>query len=115
MDYLNLIQNKQNELSAMFDRMDRDADMFHSRPYQMLGVAGKKIDKAYHITLLDAAQFLDKAVTRTILEDIISMMKRRKASESQPMAVNLKQNALAKPSAIQAVPVFGGGRQVETQ
>ncbi len=64
MDYLKLITNKQSELSTMFERMDRDADMFHSRPYQMLGVDGKKIDKAYHITLLDAAQFLDKAVAR---------------------------------------------------
>ena len=64
MDYLELITNKQSELSPMFDRMDGDAAMFHSKPYQMLGVDGKKIDKAYHVTLLDAAQFLDKAVSR---------------------------------------------------
>jgi hypothetical protein len=54
-------------------------------------------------------------LARTILERIISIMKQRKTSESQPMAVNLEQNTVAKPAAIQAVPVFGGGRQVKTQ
>jgi hypothetical protein len=41
-------------------------------------------------------------------------VKQHKASEIQPMAISLEQNALAKPSAIQAVPVFGGGILVKT-
>jgi hypothetical protein len=49
MDYLNLIENKQSELSTMFKRMDRAADMFHSRPYQVLGVYGVFVACCGHI------------------------------------------------------------------
>lgn len=69
MDYLKLITDKENEFEPMFTRMKRDADIFNLAPYTMMGFGKKggkpkRIDKAYHVTMPDAKQFLEDASSK---------------------------------------------------
>jgi len=66
MDYLRLTMDKETDLSTWRNRMDADAAVFHNKTYTLTGVNGKKISAAYHITLPEAEQFLDKAVSKLI-------------------------------------------------
>ena len=52
---------------------------------------------------------------RLILSRIISILKQRKASETQPMPVNLEQNAKVQTPGAPGIPVFGGSQAVKTQ
>lgn len=64
-DYLTLIRNKQSNLAVMYARMDNDAAMFHSHEYKMKAADDKtEVPNILNVTLLDAAQFLDKSVAR---------------------------------------------------
>lgn len=60
MDEQNLIQvanTKFNDFQAVHDRMQRDADLFNSKPYVLTDVNGNRMPKAISVTLNDVPTF----------------------------------------------------------
>lgn len=88
MDYLKLIEAKESELSTMHGRMDRDANKFQSAPFTMYKSDGRtKVDHVYNVTLLDAAQFLDKAVAKLTAVKRQAVVKGKKLSSDQSSVI----------------------------
>jgi len=73
MDYLNLIEDKQSELAAMFARMDGDAAMFHSKPYEMKSITRRSISEDAMTREAAGAQQSTVSGERGVNEEYLTM------------------------------------------
>ena len=56
-----LIEDKQKEMAPIFERMDKDEELYFLSPYKMLDNNGKEMPDIYNVTLNDPLMFATKS------------------------------------------------------
>ena len=63
MDYLEMIEKKEGEFSALYSRMDTDQELYYLKEFTMKDFEGKAIPKVYNITLNDPITYANVVIS----------------------------------------------------